>query len=172
MQWRFWGRLLRSPEDGVVQLHVAAGRDLFVAGWSLHQRLLRLLHGQDVHHELPASDCLQSNQQHLRLASQNQLQAATRQRHWLCQNLSLLMIKFCQILRLCIANCINVWVTKDGVKIQSMTVGTTFPAKPPLIYFEEGLVSPHFVPILDYVMVASYHSVNYFLPPIIASYLW
>ena len=24
-----------------------------------------------------------------------------------------------------------------------MTVGTTFPTKPPLIYLEEGLVSPH-----------------------------
>ena len=31
-----------------------------------------------------------------------------------------------------------------GMRLHHMTVGTTFPAKTPLIYLEEGLVSPHF----------------------------
>ena len=32
---------------------------------------------------------------------------------------------------------------KTIIRLRLMTVGTTFPTKPPQIYLEEGLVSPH-----------------------------
>ena len=82
--WSNLGYLLWDAKVVLLHLYDETRWHLFLARGPLYWNLLRLFHGQNVHHGLPTSNRLQPIQQHLWLAPQNQLQRTTRRFWRLC----------------------------------------------------------------------------------------